>query len=300
MNNHQMFESMISASSIALKRGTLFDSTPKLLPADFDWDRIEGMMLGLAIGDSLGNTSEGMLPSDRRKRFGVVQDYLPNRHTSTSLGEARKGYPSDDTQLAFWMLDQILEDGRIDPGRICNRFAQNRIYGMGSSVRQFLFNVQAGKPWQECGAPSAGNGALMRIAPVLIPYARKPSPDLWVDAALCSMVTHNDTASLSACLAFVSILWELLGMTSAPEPDWWMERYVAVARELETDTAYRPRGGAYANYSGPLSRFVRERLAEAWKRHLSVREACDGWYSAHTCWKPSRASCTSSCATDRI
>jgi len=58
-----------------------------------------------------------------------------------------------------------------------------------------------------------------------------------------------------------------------------MEKYVAVATALETDTAYRPRGGAYANYSGPLSRFVKERLTEAWNKHLSVREACDGWYS---------------------
>jgi ADP-ribosylglycohydrolase len=150
---------------------------------------------------------------------------------------------------------------------------------MGSSMRQFLFNVQAGKPWQECGVPSAGNGALMRTAPVIIPYVRNPIPDLWIDTALCAAVTHNDTASLSACIAFVSILWDLLGMRSVPEPDWWMERYVAVARELETDTAYRPRGGAYANYSGPVSRFVKARLTEAWEKGLSVREACDGWYS---------------------
>jgi hypothetical protein len=107
MNNREMFESMISAGSIALRRGTLFDSTAKPLPVELDWDRIEGMMLRLAIGDSLGNTSEGMLPDDRRKRFSVVKDYLPNGHVNTSPGEARKGYPSDDTQLAFWTLDKI-------------------------------------------------------------------------------------------------------------------------------------------------------------------------------------------------
>ena len=159
------------------------------------------------------------------------------------------------------------------------RFSQDRIFGIGSSVRQFLSNVHAGKPWYECAADSAGNGALMRIAPVLIPYIINPSPDLWVDTALCAMITHNDTASISACLAFVHILWELLRMKSAPEPSWWVEQYVEVARDLETETAYRPCGGAFSDYSGPLWRYVEERLAEAWNRRLSVREACDEWFS---------------------
>jgi hypothetical protein len=43
-------------------------------------NRIRGMLLGLAIGDSLGNTTEGQLPSNRRARYGEVRDYLPNRY----------------------------------------------------------------------------------------------------------------------------------------------------------------------------------------------------------------------------
>ncbi len=38
--------------------------------ASIDWDRMEGMLLGLAIGDSLGNTSESKLPAERRARHG--------------------------------------------------------------------------------------------------------------------------------------------------------------------------------------------------------------------------------------
>ncbi|MGA2379747.1 MAG: ADP-ribosylglycohydrolase family protein [Spirochaetia bacterium] len=279
MENRETFERMIRKGSMSLRRSTLFDTAPRPLPADFDWDRVEGMMLGLAIGDSLGNTSEGMLPGDRRKKFGEVRDYLPSRHMETPQGGSPRGYPSDDTQLAFWTLEQILDNGQIDPALLYTRFAQNRIFGIGSSVRQFLSNMHAGKPWQECATPSAGNGALMRIAPVLIPYISNPSPDLWVDTALCAMITHNDTASLSACLAFVHILWELLCMKSPPEPRWWVEQYISVARDLETGTAYRPRGGAFSGYSGPLWRYVEERLPEAWEKRLLVREACDEWFS---------------------
>ena len=37
-------------------------------------DRFLGCLLGLAIGDALGNTSEGMLPTQRR--FGKIREYL--------------------------------------------------------------------------------------------------------------------------------------------------------------------------------------------------------------------------------
>ena len=38
------------------------------------FDRIEGMLLGLAIGDALGNTSESLNPSERRVRCGEIRD----------------------------------------------------------------------------------------------------------------------------------------------------------------------------------------------------------------------------------
>jgi hypothetical protein len=81
-------------------------------------DRIRGMLIGLAIGDSLGNTTEGQLPSDRRERYGEVRDYLPNWYA----GNRSVGVPSDDTQLTFWM-------------RASNRERPDRALGVGGSVR---------------------------------------------------------------------------------------------------------------------------------------------------------------------
>jgi ADP-ribosylglycohydrolase len=120
----------------------------------------------------------------------------------------------------------------------------------------------------------------MRIAPMVIPHLRSPSADLWADTALCAMLTHNDSASIAACLAFVHLLWELFRMKAAPEPLWWVKEYVAAARQLETGTAYRPRGGAYLNhFCGPLWQFVEQALPEALRHGLDVRQACDLWYS---------------------
>ena len=38
---------------------------------------------------------------------------------------------------------------------------------------------------------------------------------------------------MAACLAFVSMLWYLLQMTSPPTPMWYVETNVAIPRELE-------------------------------------------------------------------
>lgn len=246
--NRDILERLFCEGGINLVRGAIIDRAPPPLPTDLDFAKIEGMMLGLAIGDALGNTSEGQLPSVRRERYGEIRDYLPNRHA-----EGRTiGLPSDDSQLAFWTLEQMLDDGRFVPAHVAERLSRGRIFGMGSTMRQFLRNYTSGLPWEQCGAPSAGNGALMRIAPILIPHLNTGTAELWADAALCAMLTHNDAGSTAACVAWVSMLWQLLAMTAPPPAQWWLETFVDTARELEGDTRYRPRNEDVEAYEGPI------------------------------------------------
>jgi ADP-ribosylglycohydrolase len=119
----------------------------------------------------------------------------------------------------------------------------------------------------------------MRIAPLVIPYVRQPSSNLWVDTILAAAVTHNDSASTASSVAFIALLWELLGYDGAPTPEWWLERFVAVARELETGRLYSPRGGQFQEDSGPLWQFVARRVGEAYRAELPVQDACNAWYS---------------------
>jgi len=259
----------------------LFDQAPTTLPAAFDFSRVRGMLLGLAIGDALGNTSEGMNPSQRRAAHGEIRDYLPNRHLrEQGAGLQPLGLPSDDTQLAFWTLEHLLEYGELVPDKLAQTFASRSIFGIGRTVTGFLGNYQQGQPWYRCGVASAGNGALMRIAPVLVPHLRHPSPRLWEDAALCAMLTHNDAAAVSSCVAFVALLWDLLAMDRPPEhPEWWLDRYVEIAGPIEGDTVYRPRGGRHVGYAGPVADFVDQYVRDAWRRKLDVLAAGDSWYS---------------------
>lgn len=275
MEKKILLENLFATETIRLRRGPIFDSRPEPMPAKFDFDRVEGMMMGLAVGDSLGNTSESLIPRQRRERHGEIRDYLPHR-----WAEGRAvGLPSDDTQLAFRTLQDILEHGEFRPDSVAARFANDRIFGIGRSVREFTFNYQLGKPWYEAGPRSAGNGALMRIAPILIPHLKTADENLWSDAALCALITHNDSASLASCVAFVKVLWELIRMESPPEPEWWLATFTDVLEELEMDFEYTPRMGDFDGFRGSLASFLKESASRAFSRNSSTLEACDSWGS---------------------
>ena len=278
MPNHPTLQRLLAERRLDLEPAPVLHAPPRTLNAQRERlrDRIGGMLLGLAIGDALGNTTEGQPPRLRREAHGGgIRDYVPNRHA----GGRAVGLPSDDTQLAFWTLRRLLEDGRVEPDALLREFASRPIFGIGQTVSEALRRYRSGTPWYETGVPSAGNGALMRIAPVLIPHLATPSPELWADAALAAMITHNDRGSTAACLAFVALLWELLDRGDVPAPEWWLDTFVSLARELEGDaTSYTPRTPRF-EYQGPIWRFAAERVREALAEELDAIDAGDAWLS---------------------
>ncbi|NPV75315.1 MAG: ADP-ribosylglycohydrolase family protein [Anaerolineae bacterium] len=275
LDNITLLDRLLAQGKIALQPSIFLKQSPSPLPENWDFERVEGMMLGLAIGDALGYPTEAELPVTRQRLHGEIRDYLPNQYA----GGYPRGVPSDDTQMAFWTLEQLLEDGALKPGCLAYKFAQYPIFGMGSTIRDFLRSYKdQGRTWEESGQSSAGNGALMRIAPVLIPHLRRPSPALWADAALASMITHNDRDSNACCIAFIQILWECLRLNELPEPTWWVDAFVAAAGELEGNTLYSSRIPELP-YQGPLWQFVDREVRQALKQNLSTLEACQRWHS---------------------
>ena len=258
---------------------SLLDAAPPPLPTGIDLaDKVEGMMLGLAVGDALGNTSESMNPSGRRARHGWISGYLPNRYAAYRP----VGLASDDTQMAFWTLEQMLADGGLDPVSLGSVFCGREIYGIGQSVRRFRFNRQAGGPWFEWGEPSAGNGALMRIAPVLLPHLRAPSRNLWGDTLIAAHLTHDDLLSNSSCVALVNMLWQLLGMPLPPEKRWWIDTWLATCEPLTAgrpDGQFRPRADHPRNFRGSMADMVAQHVRPALDQDLDVAAAGDIWHS---------------------
>ena len=238
-------------------------------------DRIEGMLLGIAIGDALGNTTEGMTPAERMRSCGEIRDYLANRYA----GGRHAGTPTDDTQLSFWALESMLERGGVEPQDIADRFSQGTIYGIGGSVTTFLRAYESGAPWYEAGPDSAGNGALMRVAPFVLQAAATGGELLFGDIITGSAITHNDSASIASCAAFAVMLRDLLYASRPPAPSWWVDRFVEIAREVETDARYTPRGGAFGSFSGRISQFVLQVVPPALADARPANVACDNWLS---------------------
>jgi ADP-ribosylglycohydrolase len=81
----------------------------------------------------------------------------------------------------------------------------------------------------------------MRIAPILIPHLKTGTTDLWADAALCAMLTHNDAGSTAACVALVSMLWQLLAMSAPPPAQWWLDTYVGFPGDIGLSTSLVPK-----------------------------------------------------------
>lgn len=138
-----LLDELFSSERIRLCRGHLFDVEAVPKSREFDFDRIDGMLLGLAIGDALGNTSESQTPADRFRRHGEIRDYLFHPY-----GGDQRGHPSDDTQLAFWTLEHLIEHEGLAPEALAERFARERIYGIGSTMREFLRLHTAGVAWR--------------------------------------------------------------------------------------------------------------------------------------------------------
>ncbi len=253
-------------------------------------DCVRGMLLGLAIGDALGNTSEGMTPEERREAVGAlhgdargdIRDYLPNRREDMRA----VGLPSDDTQLAFWTLESLVRCGRLDPVALADNFTRrHRIYGIGATVTAFLMAYRReGRPWHQAGQPSAGNGALMRIAPVVLPHLRGMSWHLWEDVIAATILTHRDEAAVAAGVGFVGLLAECLTLAAAGPvwngvpARWWPETFLRYARTVETSKAYDC-GGADTRFHGSLSARVEQTVLPAIAVGTTVSEAAERWYS---------------------
>lgn len=94
MGTRIIFDELLARGAIDVRRGAIFDVEPDRRHP-INWDRIEGMMLGLAIGDSLDRQTESMTPRVGRAFTGEVRDYPASAHANGR----RVGTLSDDTQL---------------------------------------------------------------------------------------------------------------------------------------------------------------------------------------------------------
>ena len=134
-------------------------------------DRYRGCLLGLAIGDALGAPVEFYSRDQIKSEFGTVTEY----HNSP-FG---KGAWTDDTSMALDIAESYIQFGDCNPDDIIARFLhwyETDGRGIGILIRKVLDLILVGmepqaaanEAWQRSGRFSAGNGALMRCAPIAL------------------------------------------------------------------------------------------------------------------------------------
>jgi len=192
--------------------------------------RAIGALLGLAVGDALGTTLEFSARDSRERVMDIV---------GSGPFNLEPGQWTDDTSMALALADSLIACDGIDEHDLMTRFvswmdegayaSNGRCFDIGMTVRGALKRfIASGDPLAGSTDPkSAGNGSLMRLAPVAVRYweddeARRDA------AARQSRTTHGAPEAVDACVAFADMLAEAI----AGKP------LSAVLRERVTDPPY--------------------------------------------------------------
>ena len=130
----------------------------------------------------------------------------------------KPGQWTDDTSMALCLGQSLIECGRFDPKDQMQRYVRWRDEGYLSSIKGCCFDIgntvrcalsrfeRTGEPYAGSSNPStAGNGSLMRLAPVPMYFAGEAGEAIdW--SADSSRTTHGTEEAVDACRYFAGLL----------------------------------------------------------------------------------------------
>ena len=176
--------------------------------------------MGLAVGDAVGTTNE----------FKVAGTFKP---ITDMVGGGpfllKPGQWTDDTSMALCIADSLLAMGRYDSFDVMERYQRwfskgyrsstDRCFDIGGQVRAALFDFEHEQrvPVTAERSNRAGNGAIMRLAPIVIAgFEHREIREIVVTAGLSARETHYSVEAEAGTEVFAALLvGALLGW--APE-----------------------------------------------------------------------------------
>ncbi|MCW6051877.1 ADP-ribosylglycohydrolase family protein [Lyngbya sp. CCAP 1446/10] len=167
-----------------------------------------GSLLGLAVGDALGTTLEFHRPGT----FEPINDMVGGGPFRLQPGEW-----TDDTSMALCLAESLIEKQGFDPVHQLETYLKwwrnghlsstGECFDIGNTVQQALWKFEdTRKPY--CGftdAQTAGNGSIMRLAPVPLFYATNPL-EVIEKSGTSSRTTHGAATCVDACRYFGTLI----------------------------------------------------------------------------------------------
>ena len=177
-----------------------------------------GVLLGLACGDALGRPVEFETAEAIQNEHGTVREMLAGGVHSKPAGTV-----TDDTQQALCIARSLVERGAFDPEDIAARFREwynADPFSIGRTTQWALYDLTTGYSWDEAGkraweGTNAGNGSVMRCAPLALAY--HDDPDTLAEVSKqSSAITHYDPRCVYGCAVLNLTLAAILDGSDAP------------------------------------------------------------------------------------
>ncbi|WP_354699023.1 ADP-ribosylglycohydrolase [Paraconexibacter sp. AEG42_29] len=175
-------------------------------------NRFRGALLGLAAGDAVGTTVE----FKPRGTFPPVTDMVGGGPFSLPVGAW-----TDDTSMALCLAESLVECQGFDPVDQLQRYVRwyregywsstGSCFDIGNATRAALTRFErTGEPFPgDADTDAAGNGPLMKLAPVALAYARHPAAAV-ARAGESARTTHGAPQAIDASRYFAGLLVKAL------------------------------------------------------------------------------------------
>jgi len=170
--------------------------------------KYQGSLLGLAIGDALGASVEFMPPGT----FEPVTGFR-----SGGRFDLEPGQWTDDTSMALCLAESLAKCNGFDPKDQMDRYmmwlkdgylsSTGECFDIGNTCFRALTNYRfSGDPFSgPTHERSAGNGSLMRLAPIPFFYFNDPEKAFYY-AGESSRTTHGAREAIDACCYYCGLI----------------------------------------------------------------------------------------------
>ena len=180
-------------------------------------DRARGMLVGLAVGDALGAPVE-FLPEPADFYIKEMGEKIEHFHENYRVPE---GVWTDDTEMALCIADSLLVRGGYDSYDIMRKFTAwvnegYRTYDDKPAMDVGAQTMRAVEDFENYPVvyedppktESAGNGAIMRLAPIIIAnISSNKEQSILKMAELSCRETHDSVAAIAVTRLFAAALY---------------------------------------------------------------------------------------------